>query len=272
MGNVCACMNHGEHYQVNFQPPAGNGPSVPLDDLGLASTKNSPVSPRVSEPASPSTARSCKSDKVEALMGRSWGREIMESKEFGDSQYEGQQLDGLRHGFGRAVCSTGDIFEGQFDHGQVHGRGKFIAADGSVHEGQWDHDVRGGHWVERWSDGSCCQEGYIAVGNLLCQFDLALLLRASIEIIERMVGASSYGLVEILMRENSKMIVCMARASIAGQMGDCTEGCGMPTRCMVRATCDSKMAACTKANISRIASMGEGGLHLTMGERIKANG
>ena len=51
--------------------------------------------------------------------------------------YEGDFVDGKRHGKGKVVFSNGGSYEGDFVNGDFNGRGKLITPDGTVQEGQF---------------------------------------------------------------------------------------------------------------------------------------
>ncbi|KAM9426143.1 radial spoke head 1 homolog [Pholidichthys leucotaenia] len=88
----------------------------------------------------------------------------------------GRNEEGARHGFGKAVLSTGDVYEGVYENGRKHGQGTyrfkngaryvgnyfqnkkhgqgtFFYPDGSKYEGSWVEDLRQGHGVYTYSNG-----------------------------------------------------------------------------------------------------------------------
>jgi len=49
--------------------------------------------------------------------------------------YEGQMLNGLKHGKGKFIWVSGDVYEGDWKDGKRTGMGKYTWADGDVYEG-----------------------------------------------------------------------------------------------------------------------------------------
>lgn len=93
------------------------------------------------------------------------------------STYEGQYLNGFRHGFGKQTWTDGAIYEGFWKNDHCSGKGKLINSEGNVYLGDWvddkaegygeftnmDGTVYVGDWVddqqhgkghEIWADGS----------------------------------------------------------------------------------------------------------------------
>uniref|UniRef100_H3C5E1 Radial spoke head component 1 n=1 Tax=Tetraodon nigroviridis TaxID=99883 RepID=H3C5E1_TETNG len=92
-------------------------------------------------------------------------------------EYEGERNEaGERHGGGRAVLASGDIYQGQYKNGKRHGKGTyhfknssryvgdyqqnlkhgegiFYYPDGSRYEGSWVKDMREGHGVYTYPNG-----------------------------------------------------------------------------------------------------------------------
>jgi hypothetical protein len=61
------------------------------------------------------------------------------SKSKKNSYYEGERLDGKRHGWGRFSFSGCSYYEGQWQNGEMHGWGKLIFKDDSCYEGGWQN-------------------------------------------------------------------------------------------------------------------------------------
>ena len=62
--------------------------------------------------------------------------------------YNGEFLNGKKHGFGWILLSNGEKFEGEFKEDRVEGKGKFYKSDGKVVEGVWKEDkMVGGSFV-----------------------------------------------------------------------------------------------------------------------------
>ena len=98
--------------------------------------------------------------------------------------YEGQFMDGKRHGFGRQIWPDGSIYEGFWDEDRCNGKGRLINAEGHVYfgdwiddkaegkgtfkhtdgtkyEGEWKDDVQNGYGKETWNDGSVYEGMYL---------------------------------------------------------------------------------------------------------------
>ena len=71
-----------------------------------------------------------------------------------EGTYEGETLDGQRHGRGKFVYAHGATYEGEWAKGQKHGAGKLVEADGGTYEGDWMEDLKHGHGKEENADGS----------------------------------------------------------------------------------------------------------------------
>ena len=71
-----------------------------------------------------------------------------------EGTYEGESLEGHRHGRGTFVYAHGATYEGEWVQGQRHGAGKLVEADGGTYEGDWMEDLKHGHGKEENADGS----------------------------------------------------------------------------------------------------------------------
>lgn len=80
-------------------------------------------------------------------------------------EYQGETLDGKKHGTGKLFRSDGTVlYEGEFYDGKMHGMGKYTFPNGDVYEGEW-HDSKmhgtgtytvhrnGRVWEGEWRDG-----------------------------------------------------------------------------------------------------------------------
>lgn len=54
--------------------------------------------------------------------------------------YEGESVDGLKHGQGKFQYSNGDVFEGEWKNDKKHGHGKFTEPDETTLTGNWVDD------------------------------------------------------------------------------------------------------------------------------------
>ena len=84
-----------------------------------------------------------------------------------DDVYEGQSVNGLRHGFGKMTFKNLGVYEGQWEKDKMHGSGKMTYENGDVYDGQWvnglrhgsgkmtfaNGDVYEGRWVKDLRDG-----------------------------------------------------------------------------------------------------------------------
>lgn len=69
--------------------------------------------------------------------------------------YEGEWLNGMRHGKGVYVSNFEYIqvwedktcYEGDFKNDQMHGKGKITHPNGDVYEGEWQNDMANGYGV-----------------------------------------------------------------------------------------------------------------------------
>lgn len=91
--------------------------------------------------------------------------------------YEGEQLNGKRHGRGCFFFPNGDTYDGEWHHdhmtgkgiwmsinkgkyegdfldGERHGRGVYTHPDGGIYDGQWRYGYRYGKGIELYSDGT----------------------------------------------------------------------------------------------------------------------
>jgi len=59
--------------------------------------------------------------------------------------YEGEMIDGKRHGKGRQIWNNGTIYEGEFYDDKAKGKGKLIHREGDFYEGEWENDKANGH-------------------------------------------------------------------------------------------------------------------------------
>ena len=56
-----------------------------------------------------------------------------------DEVYEGNWVDGEKHGEGRYVAPNGTVYEGSFIHGERHGEGRLVGILGT-YQGDWEHN------------------------------------------------------------------------------------------------------------------------------------
>ena len=59
-------------------------------------------------------------------------------------RYEGDFVNGKRHGRGRMEYANGDVYEGEYNMGKRHGQGTMTYAAGSSYTGAWENSVKSG--------------------------------------------------------------------------------------------------------------------------------
>lgn len=67
--------------------------------------------------------------------------------------YEGEYLNGARHGEGTYTFGSGARYVGEYRENLKHGQGTFYYVDGSVYEGEWENDAREGAGVYTYPNG-----------------------------------------------------------------------------------------------------------------------
>jgi hypothetical protein len=66
--------------------------------------------------------------------------------------WEGELLEGVPDGFGKATFPGGDIFEGTYRDGRRHGKGKYTFANGAYYEGDYADNVKEGQGTMEYPD------------------------------------------------------------------------------------------------------------------------
>ena len=86
--------------------------------------------------------------------------------EFVHGTYEGDLMNGKKHGVGKFVWSQGGTYEGEFHNGRMHGAGKMSYCCGEwagyYYEGGWENDKRSGAGVLQEENGENRYEGMLA--------------------------------------------------------------------------------------------------------------
>ena len=80
---------------------------------------------------------------VASAEGDCWNYETESYEPAIEDRYDGEWLNGLRHGYGVSICPNGDRYEGEWRNNEEHGRG--TATWGA---GRWKGDRYDGDWVE----------------------------------------------------------------------------------------------------------------------------
>lgn len=93
----------------------------------------------------------------------------------------GDFVDGMLHGLGVAVRSSGERCEGEFKHGDLHGRGSWRSRKGNTCDGDFECGVphgsaryvyrRGTIYEGFFHDGERCGPGSMVYGNVTPEFD-----------------------------------------------------------------------------------------------------
>ncbi|KAJ8598636.1 hypothetical protein CTAYLR_003072 [Chrysophaeum taylorii] len=88
--------------------------------------------------------------------------------------YEGETVDGIRHGFGVVRFANGEVYEGEFRWGMREGRGRLSERKGrcSCYDGEWKASQKDGKGVETWPgglyEGGFKKDVFEGVGDLKC--------------------------------------------------------------------------------------------------------
>lgn len=69
-------------------------------------------------------------------------------------QYEGEYVDGQRHGYGKMIWPEPEakIYEGEWVDGKAHGHGTYLTANGIHYEGDWADGMQHGNGSALWAD------------------------------------------------------------------------------------------------------------------------
>lgn len=59
-------------------------------------------------------------------------------------EYIGYVVDGKRHGRGKMMYTTGDIYDGEWHEDKRHGQGKMRYTDGTYYDGEWKNNLKDG--------------------------------------------------------------------------------------------------------------------------------
>jgi len=69
--------------------------------------------------------------------------------------YDGEMLDGKRHGYGTLQTPSGDVYIGEFKQGYIHGEGIYLwQQKGASYQGSFKKNKQSGQGVYTWPDGS----------------------------------------------------------------------------------------------------------------------
>ncbi|CAK9063217.1 Thymus-specific serine protease (Serine protease 16), partial [Durusdinium trenchii] len=73
--------------------------------------------------------------------------------------YDGEWLEGNRHGVGKQIWPDGTEYLGQWRMGRAHGLGHIKHSDGDSYSGEWFNGRAHGLGIYRFQDGAACYEG-----------------------------------------------------------------------------------------------------------------
>lgn len=73
-------------------------------------------------------------------------------EDYDNGYYEGNFVNGKRHGQGKYIWNDGGRYDGEWRDGNKHGRGKITYSWG-YYDGQWRNDERNGHGTMHYTDG-----------------------------------------------------------------------------------------------------------------------
>src|SRR3990167_241141 len=68
-------------------------------------------------------------------------------------KYEGDTINGQKHGVGSYFYANGDIYEGQWSKDLKEGHGRYTSTSGVIYEGQWRAGKREGVGTLKWPNG-----------------------------------------------------------------------------------------------------------------------
>ena len=88
------------------------------------------------------------------------------------ARYEGEYVNGKRHGNGRMVFPNGDIYHGQWTENQMHGEGTYVyKASGDIYSGSFENGRKHGEGIYEYQAdqvGLINVNHGITVGELRC--------------------------------------------------------------------------------------------------------
>lgn len=68
-----------------------------------------------------------------------------------EGSYEGDRVDGMKHGQGKVTYVQVDVYDGGWVKDMKQGKGTYTYADGRCYEGDWRDGKRHGEGILKWS-------------------------------------------------------------------------------------------------------------------------
>jgi hypothetical protein len=127
-----------------------NGTAPPGVPTGMLPGPKEGRSPQSESTEDRTTSGRDVDDMSEASIAHITGHAVLE---WGSVQYEGQVLNGVKHGHGTLRWADRREFVGDFHDGFFHGHGRMQWPDGRVFLGQYVKNSKHGHGVFTWPDG-----------------------------------------------------------------------------------------------------------------------
>lgn len=73
--------------------------------------------------------------------------------EFDEGKYDGDIVDGIKHGYGTYTWTDGRKYVGEFKNDKFEGQGRHTWPEGDVYVGEWKDNVRNGQGTQVWPSG-----------------------------------------------------------------------------------------------------------------------
>ncbi len=128
-----------------------DAPTFQQEEDNVSSKRARPIDPEEKEQ---STARKANKFMPNQLIKNN----VPEAQQI-EPKYEGQLLNGIRHGQGKLTFANGAIYEGEFQNGKRHGQGKVTSPKGLVNEGEFQNGKLHGQ-------GKVTRQGIVYEGEL----------------------------------------------------------------------------------------------------------
>ena len=100
------------------------------------------------------TGLGCEVFYIEEVTPENFGTEIK------NNRYEGNYINGKKHGNGRFFWANGSCYKGQFSFDYLHGEGEYIWYDGRKYKGDWKNNEMHGHGTFSWPNNNFYEGSY----------------------------------------------------------------------------------------------------------------